>query len=225
MATEPVNDHKFGLPEPDFHTLSIKRSNKKPLSLVIAFLSIVGISILLYRAYFVMWFPIKPTEAPIAQPTPVTENKESAHSVSAFPAEEMTTKDSCNALEVNETVSGDEAFKPSNPIKKKESITAVQKQLEAKKQPKPFVKPGSYEVLRIPQGIYHLVVVSYLDKKLATQAIQQLTKKNLGVCLILPNSTQKYYRVTIGHSRTEYEAEQKLKEFKPLYKNIFIMKY
>lgn len=34
-----------------------------------------------------------------------------------------------------------------------------------------------------------------------------------------------YYRVTIGHSKTESEAEEKLKQFKSRYPQIFILKY
>lgn len=220
-------DDKFGLPKPDFQALPRKKVIW-PLLVVGGVVAILITAKMGYSSYIKMVGQKNATPAAEAahnRPTTgqVTDTSSaSAASPLAHASEERTNVHGA----VDQSISEDEVFEHKKNIKIKESISATQKQL-AIKQSKPLVKPGTYQVLKEPQGIYHLVVVSHLDKRLAMKVVQQLIKKQLGVCLILPriNKGEKYYRVTIGHSRTQYEADEKLKQFKPIYHNIFILKY
>lgn len=204
MSTNST-DHKFGLPKPDFQALPKKK-------VIWPLLVIVGIVVLLIAAKMGYNFYFRMVKSPTS----------SAETANNKPTADSTTDTSTSSPPVCEAQTFE--HKQNNKIKK--SISATQKQMVAK-QSKPLIKPGTYQVLKEPQGIYHLVVVNHLDKQSAMKVVQQLMKNNLGVCLILPRTHkgEKYYRVTIGHSKTRYEADRKLEQFKPAYNNIFILKY
>lgn len=214
-------DNKFGLPKPDFQELP-KKKGIWPL------LVIVSIVVMLIAAKVGYNFYFKVVEKHTSETVSNRSNNNqgtdtSRSSPGTLPAEVGTNVNGA----AHQSVCEAEAFKQNKKRNKiKKSISATQKQLAAK-QNKPLIKPGTYQELKEPQGIYHLVVVSHLDKGSAMKVVHQLTKKNLGVCLILPriNKGERYYRVTIGHSKTRYEADGKLEQFKPTYNNIFILKY
>ncbi|WP_339044409.1 hypothetical protein [Cardinium endosymbiont of Tipula unca] len=232
MSTDSFNESKFGLPKPDFQNLP----SKKPIWPFITIIVLVALSAAGKVVYSMHFKSVnkQSNEAPLPealQETP-TKDQQSASSevygasTEGFRFDNHGKTDTAIDTEVNEAVSGSEAFEHKNNTKKTENIAAVQKRLEEhKNNPRPLVKPGTYQELPGPQGIYHLVVVSHLDKRSALNTIHKLMKKDLGVCLILPRKGEKYYRVTIGHSRTQYEAEQKLTQLKLIYKNLFILKY
>lgn len=117
-------------------------------------------------------------------------------------------------------------FKNRKNTKITEDINKVQQCLQEEiKNPQRFIQPGTYQELNAPIGMYHLVVVSHLSKKQAMNSVQKLLNDNQGVYLITPRNGEKYYRVTIGHSKTQYEAEQKLHQLSPYYKNLFVLRY
>lgn len=233
MCADSFNESKFGLPKPDFQNLP----SKKPIWPFITIIVLLALSVggkVVYHMHFEAANK-QSTEAPLPpallQQTPTKEQQMPNSEVRRSSAvannlDEQAKPDATVDIEVNETVSGNEAFEHKKNTGKTDNIAEVQKKLEEhKKNPRPLVKPGTYQELPGPQGIYHLVVASYLDKKSAIKMVQKLIKKDLGTLLILPRKGEKYYRVTIGHSRTQYEAEQKLKQLKPTYKNLFILKY
>ncbi|MGI2257360.1 SPOR domain-containing protein [Candidatus Cardinium hertigii] len=214
-----IIDHKFGLPQPDFQPLS-KRKLIWPILVIVAVIAMLITAKMAYNRYIKM-LGQKNTTAAL--------DTASNSGPSSLPELADSSQIDTNVHEgFNQSVRDQRAFEHKKSTKIKESISATQKQL-AIKQNKPLVKPGTYQVLSEPQGIYHLVVVSYLDKRSAIKVVQQLMKKKQGVCLILPkikkNKTEMYYRVTIGHSKTESEAKEKLKQFKSRYPQIFILKY
>ena len=117
-------------------------------------------------------------------------------------------------------------FKHKRGHKIRENLYRVQDELQKEsKHPKLFVAPGAYEELKGPVGIYHIVVYSNLSKKQAMNDVEQLTKKQQGVYLIVPKNGERYYRVTIGHSKTQHEAEQKLSQLKRFYPDAFVLCY
>lgn len=227
MDIEPSNN-KFGLPKPDFQNVPKKRSVWPILSAIVVLASILAIGQIAYHLYFKKTY--KPNSKPSSQ---VTEQNNSnivpKTSRKLTPPVTKTTNEEVGTdvnVEVNEAVTGNETFEHKKNTKKTENIKAVQKQLEeGKKNPKPLVKPGTYQELHEPQGLYHLVVVSHLNKAAAIKEVKRLTRKNLGVYLIIPRKGEKYYRVTIAHSKTEFEANEKLKQLKSTYKNSFVLKY
>lgn len=217
-------DHKFGLPKPDFQRLP-KKKVIWPLLVIVAIVLLLVAAKTSYNFYFrIVKKPISCAEAANNKPTTdqATDTSKSSPSEIRPPTEVGANGHKAVHSSVCETKTFQ--HKQNNKIKK--SISATQKQLVAK-QSKPLVKPGTYQEVKVPQGIYHLVVVNHLDKRSAMKVVQQLMKNNLGVCLILPrtNKGEKYYRVTIGHSKTRYEADGKLEQFKPTYNDIFILKY
>lgn len=115
-------------------------------------------------------------------------------------------------------------FKHKRGHKIRENLYRVQDELHKEsKYPKLFVAPGVYKELQGPVGIYHIVVYSNLSKKQAMNDVEQLTKKQQGVYLIIPKNGERYYRVTIGHSKTQHEAEQKLSQLKRFYPDAFVL--
>ena len=210
-------DRKFGLPQPDFQALP-KKKVIWPILLIVGLIVMLVMAKIAYNGYIKM----------LGQKNtiPAALNKTN-NSSGSLPQLAHSSQMGTNVhQEVNQSVRSQPAFEHKKSTKIKESISATQEQLVIK-QNKPLVKPGTYQVLTEPQGMYHLVVVSYLDKRSAMKVVQQLMKKKQGVCLILPriNKTEMYYRVTIGHSKTESEAKEKLKQFKSKYPQIFILKY
>lgn len=117
-------------------------------------------------------------------------------------------------------------FKHKRGHKIHENLYRVQDELQKEsKHPKLFVAPGAYKELKGPVGIYHIVVYNNLSKKQAMNDVEQLTKKQQGVYLIVPKNGERYYRVTIGHSKTQHEAEQKLSQLKRFYPDAFVLCY
>ncbi|CDG49830.1 SPOR domain-containing protein [Cardinium endosymbiont of Bemisia tabaci] len=211
-------DHKFGLPQPDFQALP-KKKVIWPILVTVAVIVMVIMAKMGYNSYIKM----------LGQKNTIPALDTTSNSADAPPQLAHSSQMDSNVHQgVNASVGDQSAFEDKKSTKIKESISATQEQL-AIKQNKPLVKPGTYQVLSEPQGIYHLVVVSYLDKRSAMKVVQQFMKKKQGVCLILPrinkNKTEMYYRVTIGHSKTESEAKEKLKQFKSRYPQIFVLKY
>ncbi|WP_243517266.1 MULTISPECIES: hypothetical protein [unclassified Candidatus Cardinium] len=213
-------DNKFGLPKPDFQGLP-KKKVIWPLLIVVAIVVILIAGKVGYNFYWKSFDSKKtllPTE-PRDNSNTIDQAKNSTRSSSA-PCKQTTA--------AGTSTNTNDSTKP----RVKQSISATKKKL-ATKQNKPLVKPGTYQELKGPQGIYHLVVFNHLDKPSAMKEVQQLIRKNLGVYLILPriDKGEKYYRVTIGHSKTEYEADEKLKAFNSTFKlqakysNIFVFKY
>ncbi|TSJ81453.1 MAG: SPOR domain-containing protein [Candidatus Cardinium sp.] len=219
MSTN-LTDNKFGLPKPDFQALP----KKKGLSPILV---IIGIVLMLIAAKMSYNFYFKAAKnsrssAETVNSGPVADQGASITAPSSAQAPpEMGSNTSGT---IHQSGPGCQTFNHKKNSKVKKSISATQKEL-AVKQNKPLVKPGTYQELKEPQGIYHLVVVSYLDKRAAMKVVEQLMKKKLGVYLILPRKGEKYYRVTIGHSKTRYEAERKLEHFKSTYNQLFILKY
>ncbi|ROT46953.1 SPOR domain-containing protein [Candidatus Cardinium hertigii] len=229
MNTESPNNSKFGLPKPDFQCVSKKRSIW-PIIIPVMLMTLVATVKIFYHIFFEISNQPHITFVPpiTADDDPIVDQKTQKHTSSSFTAEEtkeIEVGTNVN-VEVNEALSGKGSFENKKNAQTKENIGAVANQLDkGSKNPKTLVKPGTYQELREPQGIYHLVVMSHLDKRSAMKAVQQLMKKNMGVCLILPRKGEKYYRVTIAHSKTQYEADERLKQFKTEYKNSFILKY
>ena len=221
MSTN-LTDHKFGLPKPDFQALP----KKKALSPI---LLIIGIVLVLIAAKMSYNFYFKAAKNERSS-TEAINNGPATGQVPSIAAPSLAqgtspAEASRNAHgTIRQSVGGGHAFNHKKKRKVKKSISATQKELAAK-QNKPLVKPGTYQELKEPQGIYHLVVVSCLDKQSAMKAVHQLIKKRLGVYLILPKKGEKYYRVTIGHSKTQYEAEQQLERFKATYNQLFVLEY
>lgn len=215
-----ATDNKFGLPKPDFQALP----KKKAIWPVLVIIAIVVLLIAVKVGYN-FYFKVEPGPPPATANNSSTTDQSTA-SCNASPATTPGTGCVNSHRAAQSSVRSAEGFEPKQGNKIKKSISATQKQLTAK-QHKPLVKPGTYQELSAPQGIYHLVVVSHLDKRSAMKVVQQLMKNNLGVYLILPrvNKGEKYYRVTIGHSKTHYEASRKLEQFKSKYNNIFILEY
>ncbi|MGI2298267.1 SPOR domain-containing protein [Candidatus Cardinium hertigii] len=211
-------DHKFGLPQPDFQALP-KKKVIWPILVIIGVIVILITAKMGYNGYVKM----------LSQKNTTPALDTTSNSADALPQLAHSSQMNTNVHKgFNQSVRGESPFENKKSTKIKESISATQEQLVIK-QNKPLVKPGTYQELSEPQGIYHLVVVSYLDKRSAKKVVQQLMKKKEGVCLILPrinkNKTEMYYRVTIGHSKTESEANEKLKKFKSRYPHMFILKY
>ncbi|WP_162789933.1 hypothetical protein [Cardinium endosymbiont of Sogatella furcifera] len=215
-----ATDNKFGLPKPDFQALP-KKKIIWPVLVVIAIVVLLIAVKVGYNFYFKVE-PGLPSET--VNNSSITDQRTASRRAS--PATTPGAGDTNVHGAAQPSIRNAEGFKPKQGNKIKKSISATQKQLTAK-QRKPLVKPGSCQELSAPQGVYHLVVVSHLDKQSAMKVAQQLMKNNLGVCLILPrvNKGEKYYRVTIGHSKTHYEASRKLEQFKSKYNNIFILEY
>lgn len=211
-------DNKFGLPKPDFQALP-KKKVIWPLLVIIGIVAMLIAIKMSYNFYF------KTAKSPTSETTNNKPTTDQTTDTSSTPPAPPPTEGCANDA-VHPSVCGTEAFEHTKSNQVTKSISATQKQLAAK-QRKPLVKPGTYQELKEPQGIYHLVVVSHLEKRYAMKVVQQLIKNNLGVCLILPRTQkgEKYYRVTIGHSKTRHEAERKLEEFKSTYNHIFILKY
>lgn len=207
------DDCKFGLPKSDFQALPKRKPYKFILGIVISIVMIIA-GKQIYTSYghkFGRTF-MKSRLASIF----LYQNK------SATLAQDPTAVDATGDGSLND---GEVLTRTKDP-KKEENINAVQKKLEEGRiNPRPLVKPGTYQELRLPQGIYHLVVVSHLDKQSALKVVRQLMQKSWGVYLILPKKGEKYYRVTIGHSKTKAEAEEKLKQLKPSYPNMFVVRY
>ncbi|CAH2559706.1 hypothetical protein [Cardinium endosymbiont of Oedothorax gibbosus] len=223
MSTN-FTDHKFGLPKPDFQALPKKKVTWR-------LLVIVGIIVLLVAAKVSYNFFFKEVKNPTscaqaANNKPTTDQTTDTSKPSPSEIRPSTEVGANAHTTIHPSVCEANTFEHKQNNKIKKSISATQKQLAAK-QSKSLVKPGTYQEVKEPQGIYHLVVVNHLDKWSAMKVVQQLMKNNLGVCLILPriDKREKYYRVTIGHSKTRYEADAKLAQFKRMYNNIFILKY
>ena len=211
MYTNTSQGNKFGLPKPDFKNLPKKRAVWPVVFLV---LLLVCFEKIIYEGVWLKSF-VKQQDA--------LEGFLVTQSVNGKEKEEVSTRVN---VEVNQSVSREEAFKGRKNVKKTDNLEAVKQCLN--KEPShayALVKSGSYQELYEPQGVYHLVVVSHLKKEAAMNSVQQLIKKNLGVCLIVPRSGERYYRVTIAHSRTYHEAGLNLKRLRPEYKNLFILKY
>ena len=106
-------------------------------------------------------------------------------------------------------------------------IDGIKKELERMTQkPIQLVKGGGYQQITAPQGIYHIVVGSFLNRAMAKQLVNQLIKEQRGVMLITPPRTERYYHVTIAQTATRDEAEERLKNLKPIYgENIWIHNY
>ncbi|MBX9889696.1 MAG: hypothetical protein K2X94_00265 [Amoebophilaceae bacterium] len=211
MYTNSSQDNKFGLPKPDFKNLPKKRAIWPVVVFVLLFVCFAKI---IYEGVWLKSF--------VKQQGPLED---------FLVTQQVNGKEKAGVgaridVEVNESVSREEAFKGKKNGKKTDNLEAVRQWLN--KEPShayALVKSGSYQALYEPQGVYHLVVVSHLRKEAAMHSVQQLIKKNLGVCLIVPRSGERYYRVTIAHSRTFYEADLNLKRLRPEYKNLFILKY
>ncbi|WP_419241758.1 SPOR domain-containing protein [Cardinium endosymbiont of Nabis limbatus] len=223
MSTNST-DHKFGLPKPDFQALPKKKA-------IWPILVVVGIVIILIAAKvgYNLYFKVAKhatSSAETADHKPTNEPVTGASKPSSAQATAPTKRAGNVDETVDPSVGGHEAFERKKNNKVKRSISATQKELAAK-QKKTWIKPGTCQELKEPQGIYHLVVMSHLEKRSAMKVVQQLIKKKLGVCLIVPRTHkgEKYYRVTIGHSKTRYEADSKLEKLKPTYNDIFILKY
>ncbi|WP_243018521.1 MULTISPECIES: hypothetical protein [Candidatus Cardinium] len=213
-------DNKFGLPKPDFQGLP-KKKVIWPLLIVVAIIVILIAGKVGYTFYWKSFGSQKtllPTE-PQDNSNAIDHAQNSTRS-SSVPCRQTTATGT--SINTNDRTKA----------RVKQSISATKKKLVTK-QNSPLVKPGTYQELKGPQGIYHLVVFNHLDKPSAMKEVQKLIRKNLGVYLILPriDKGEKYYRVTIGHSKTEYEADEKLKAFNSTFKlqakysNIFVFKY
>jgi len=211
MYKELPRDSKFGLPKPDFRNIPKKRA-RWPIFIGIL-LSALLLGKFMYDLLYVKWY---------SKPTASLE-------VFSMPQNAQTKRDTFSTttdVEVNESVSGDEAFEPYKKNKPKEDIETIQKWLgKETSNYRELVKPGTYQEIQIPQGVYHLVVVSHLSKEAAMHSVRSLIKKNLGVYLIAPKQGERYYRVTIAHSKTLHEAEEHLKRLTTEYKDLFIYKY
>ena len=232
MSQETANN-KFGLPKPDFQNIPQKRSIS-PTVIAVIFASLSGIAQVFYHTYFIKRHNNTadgPTSAQTVDPLDQIDQTHPSNHTLSHPLETTSIQNNKDIIaneeeKADEEASNKEKFEYPKQCKKKENIQAVQQQLEkARQYAKPLIKPGTYQELHGPQGIYHLVIVNHLDKRTAIKTVQQLIKQNLGVCLILPRKGEKYYRVTIAHSRTQHEANEKLKQLQPAYKNIFILKY
>lgn len=213
MQTTFSKDKDFGLPKPDFQKMPPARS-KWLIIAVVVLLSLSLVGKMIYNNYH-------PSKSRQSDPPPPLSSTTPAQPASE--AEEVGTDVN---VEVNESVSSNACFKEKNNSRPERNIQAVKKRLEeVKKNPTALVKPGTYQEVYAPYGIYHLVVVSHLQKDLAMKSVQRLIQENWGVYLIVPRKGERYYRVTIAHSRTRYEAEEKLKKLKGKYKNLFILNY
>ncbi|HLP34533.1 MAG TPA: hypothetical protein VK133_00890 [Amoebophilaceae bacterium] len=205
-------DKDFCLPKPDFQNRPPARTKWLIIAVVVLLASSL-VGKMIYNNYHA-------SKSKQSDPSP---------SVSATPPAQTVLEEEVGTdvnVEVNESVSSDASFKEKNNAKTESNIQAVKKRLEeVKKNPTALVKPRTYQEVHAPSGIYHLVVVSHLRKDLAMKSVQRLIGENWGVYLIVPRKGERYYRVTIAHSKTRYEAEKKLKKLKGKYKNLFILNY
>ena len=215
MNTNNPKDNKFGLPKPDFQSI-LKKHPAWPV--------VIGALICIFCVTVKILYSIKSPDEEKKQDTVESQStfKNIYSEVDNNQQEDYITDN----VEVNESLSSSEVFDHKKDVKAIDNIKVIKQRLEEEeKNPRSLVKSGTYQELHRPQGIYHLVVVSYLRKETAMKSVRKLIKKNLGVYLILPRKGEKYYRVTIAHSRTLYEAERQLKRFKSIYKNLFILQY
>ncbi|TDG95536.1 SPOR domain-containing protein [Cardinium endosymbiont of Culicoides punctatus] len=233
MTADTSNKNNFGMPKPDFQNPKRKGPDWRVIMIIVGIVLVLGADVT-YHLYSTkqenakVSLPESESQAKDEQSTNSSETispvatQDDQHEKSTLNEATDTKADLDKALSDNESFE----FKDKNSTQNNDNITSVAQQLEEnRKNPRPLVKPGTYQELSSPQGIYHLVVVSHLDKKSAIKSVQRLMKKNMGVCLILPRKDEKYYRVTIGHSKTHHEAEQKLKQLASEYEDLFILKY
>lgn len=221
-----VTDDKFGLPKPDFQQFPKKRSIGPILAVSATIATLIGAK--MGYTFYLKSKDVYP-RGTILDKNSSNNNLSKSPSPSGSSGSSTPSRVASSKLidtTVRQPVTHRQSFEDKNNAKVKYNISETQKQLAAKSK-KSLVKPGTYQELKVPQGIYHLVVFSHLQKPSAMKMVQQLIKAKLGVCLILPRikKNERYYRVTIGQSKTYYEAEQKLKKFKSTYRHLFILKY
>lgn len=210
-------DRDFGQPKPEFRNAPFAHPRRVATTVSLALLLLAaGVAKLVWDRR--------------AAPTQASQ----ACTASALPAEQAPGSTSeaeeggrATNVEVNESVSREECFERKIPAAETEkNIGLVKKRLaEVERKPTLFVRPGTYRELYAPQGIYHIVVASHLKRAGAMRSVQQLTQKKWGVCVIVPSKGQRYYRVTIAHSKTRQEAERRLKKVKETYKSGFVLNY
>ena len=100
--------------------------------------------------------------------------------------------------------------------------------MQRKKFSASYVKPGRGTITRIntPQGLYYVVVGSFIDEDLASDYANKLAQQGVDVMHITPPQGQYYFRVAIKQTNTFRDAYEKAAILKATYgADIWVMKY
>ena len=205
---EQKKEDLFDIPQVSFQPLPSSKKGRK-IGLSIIFLFCIGIG--LSGWYYLYYYQTPVVVEDLEDSSPLYGEKN-----------EVAMK-----FQVAETQGNGNSEKGNMHVTTQSDIDGVKKELEKMAQkPLQLVKGGSYEQITSPQGIYHIVVGSFLNRTMAKQLVNQLIKEQRGVMLIIPARTERYYQVTIAQTTTRDEAEERLKNLKPIYgENIWILNY
>ena len=93
----------------------------------------------------------------------------------------------------------------------------------------PIVKKptrGTLTHVHTPQGLYYIVVGSFVDSDLAADHAKKLTRKGTDVAVIAPAAGKYFYRVAVEKKQNFQEVQHQLEALKATYgPRIWILKY
>jgi hypothetical protein len=90
----------------------------------------------------------------------------------------------------------------------------------------PSTKTRTIKEIDAPQGVYHVIIASYIDRDLAMDYGKKLLQKQAYVALIAPSKQKYFYRLAIEQGATEKEALAKAAVLKETYgSQLWVMKY
>jgi len=201
-ANQPQKEtnHDFGLPKTEFKPIAPRGSHKwlKITAIVMGIVLVVGVGV-------VYWlFQRSPSANNFIANTLKTHPKE------ITPADEKPEEldDALSNFNDQELVTEKPEFnEPTQPV----AIAP---------------EPASIVRLSVPQGLYYVVVASYIDVDLAMDYAKQLVKKGVQVRIIEPTKGKHFFRVAIAQGNTFREASEKAEELKALYgKQVWVLRY
>jgi hypothetical protein len=84
---------------------------------------------------------------------------------------------------------------------------------------------GTIQEIQGPQGIYYVIIASYIDRDLAMDHAKKLIKQHPYVALLSPAKGKHFYRLAIEQGETVKEAQDKALALKGDYGDLWVTKY
>lgn len=189
-------NNNFGLPKAEFKPIEISKSNKwlKITATIVGIVLMVGVGV-------VYWLFQRSSPAASLTASQLKNSQEKPLPVDE-PAE---------FKEVHET--SDDFVEHASSSERMDINTP----LAEESAPKEYPEPAPITRVSAPQGLYHVVVASYIDLDLATDYAKQLIKQGAHVKILEPRKGKHFFYVAVEQGASFQEASEKAVELKPLY--------
>ena len=210
--SQQETNNNFGLPKAEFKPIETNKSNRwlKIIAIIVGIVLIIGVGV-------VYW--VFQRSSPAA--ARLTSSKLKNHQEEPLPVDEPAEFKELHETSDDFTEHASSEKMDINTPLAEESAPEEHTQLS-----KAAAEPAPITRVSAPQGLYHVVVASYIDLDLAMDYAKQLVKQGANVKILEPRKGKYFFYVAVEQGASFQEANEKAAELKPSYgAQIWVLRY